>query len=42
MVKEDAVLAKAAEQFDGSAKERIGAMANAITKEQDGLAYHLL
>ena len=36
-VKEDAVLAKAAEGFDGSAKERIGAMVNAITKEQDGL-----
>ena len=36
-VREDAVLAKAAEGFDGSAKERIGAMVNAITKEQDGL-----
>ena len=35
-VKEDAVLAKAAEGFDGSAKERIGAMANAITQETTG------
>jgi hypothetical protein len=36
-VQEDQALAKAAEGFDGSAKERIGAMVNAITKEQDGL-----
>ena len=36
-VQNDAVLAKAAEGFDGSAKERIGAMVNSITKEQDGL-----
>ena len=35
-VQEDAALAKAAEGFDGSAKERIGAMVNGMITEQDG------
>ena len=36
-VQEDKGLAAAADEYDGSAKERIGAMASAITEETEGL-----